>query len=477
MSKISVLTEAEKKKVHESTLKILEKCGLRIKSKKIQDEMEKHGCTVDREKDMIRFPAETVMKAIDSTAKKFILGGLDPARDMYLGEGNQYLATDGQGCFVNDLETGERRMSNMQDLIDLAVVCDQLDNIRMFWPSVSGLDAPDNVRTLAELTQVYQHSGLHFQSDVYHPAQVPYFIEALEAILGDKEKIRERSIFSVVCCSVSPLSFEPEMMEACIELSGYGVPVLILPMPISGATAPASLLSTVLMNNAEVLAGITVFQAFNPGARILYGSAPSILDMKSALFAVGAPEEGVLNAACVEMGKYYGLPTFGSTMASDAKEAGVQAAMEKAVGGMAVLLADPDILCGIGLLETCQCLHFGQLLIDNEIFGYVKRSKQGINTEDEMMFDDLICEMGPGSEFLTHESTLAGLRKGEFYNTTLANRQAYDIWKESPTRDMLETAKGKAREMIKNSKEYFGADTAAKLAEIVKRASRELVEE
>ena len=472
MPKISVIDEKAIQDIQVATLDLLQRTGLKVDSQAIQDAMEKHGCKIDREAGTIHFPKELVEKAIAIAPKKFILGGLDPANDMLLGEGKQYLATDGQGVYIRDLETGLRRSSNMKDLVDLAVVSNQIDSINMFWPSISGLGVPDEVRTLQELTEVYRVLGKHFQSDVYTPAHVPFFLEALETILGSKEKIRERSIFSVVCCSVSPLSYEPEMLEATIELTSYGIPVVLLPMPITGATSPASLFSTILLNNVEVIGGLTILQTLSPGARVIYGSAPSILDMKSALFAVGAPEEGLLNAACVQIGKSYGLPTFGSTMATDAKEPGIQAAMEKSVAGLTVWLAEPDVLCGIGLLETCQCLSFEQLLIDDEIFGYIRRTQQGIRTDSEYLFTELIAEFGSGAEFLTHESTLAMLKKGEFYMPKLANRQAYDIWLESPQKDILHFANCKVREMLGNRPEYFDQAVADQLRDIVDRADK-----
>ena len=93
-------------------------------------------------------------------------------------------------------------------------------------------------------------------------------------------------------------------------------------------------MGSVLLNNIEVLAALTIFQSYQPGTPLIFGSASGILDMRTGLFAVGSPEEGLQNAACAEMARYYGLPCLVSGLASDAKEPGLQAALEKIITGI-----------------------------------------------------------------------------------------------------------------------------------------------
>ena len=475
MLKINVLTDDDRSLIHEKTLHVLQTTGVKIKSKRILKMMAGCGCEVDGGTETIKFPPELVEKALKTAPTKFILGGLDPAKELLMGGGCSYLSTDGQGCYVKDLEKGVRRGSTMRDFADSVVLCDKLDYIDLYWPIISALDAPTEVRTLRELATAYRYTGKHVQTDVFTPEEVPFFIDLLEVILGDRKKIKEKNIFSVVCCPVSPLGYDSEMMEAGLELTEFHVPINILPMPIAGATAPVSLLGSVLLNNIEVLAALTIFQSYQPGTPLIYGSSSGILDMRTGLFAVGSPEEGLQNAACAEMACYYGLPSFASGLASDAKEPGLQAALEKATSGITPWLSGTDILGGAGLVETCQCLYFEQLIIDEEVFGYINRIKEGIRGGKDYILDDVIAEIGAGGHYLAHKTTKQLLRDGEHYIPSLVNRESYEVWTNSPKKDPLIFAREKARQILRGPrKEYLDPALLPEIEQIIKSAEKEL---
>lgn len=476
MLNYKILTNDDVKLIHERSLDLLENTGVTVKSELILEKMADAGCRVDRSSFNIKIPANIVTEAIEITPKEFTLGGLNEEKTLQLGGGNSYLTTDGQGCFVSDLHTGERRDSTMQDLADSAILADSLDYLDMYWPIISATDATTETRTLEELVTIYRHCGKHLQTDIFNVGQVPFFIKALETILGDTELIRKRKILSVVCCPVTPLKYEENMMEAYIELGEYEVPINILPMPISGATAPASLLSTVLLNNVEVLGALTIFQIFRPGVPLMYGSSSSILDMKSGLFAVGAPEEGLLNGACAEMAKYYKIPSLVSGLGSDAKEPGFQAALEKLATGLVPWLVGPDIFCGVGLLDTCQCLYFEQLLLDEEIFGFMRRIKSGIRGGKEYILSDLIGEVGAGGHYLSQKSTKTLLRQGEHFMPKILSRDSFEVWQNSPKRDLRGFARDKVTKILREPRqEYLDTDVVTELNEIIESAKKSLL--
>ena len=475
MVNLTILSEADKKLIHKESLKVLEQAGVKLESPKLLDMLRGKGCIIDETESIVKFPPEVVENALKTAPKKFILGGLEPQNDMHMGEGNSYIATDGQSCFVYDEETGERREAIMQDLLEAARIVDSLKYINYFWPIVSASDVPEETRTLCEFVRGCRVLGKHFQTDCFSEEQAKYYIKILETMLGSREKAIERKILSVICCSVSPLLFEPEMMEGCAALTEIEVPIAILPMPISGTTAPMTMLGTIIMNNAEVLAGLTIFQLYRSGTPIIYGSAPGTLDMSTTLFCVGSPESGLQNAACSEMGKWYGLPTLTCTNTTEAKEPDIQCGREKSTGVIPAMMARPDLICGVGLLDTANLYYPELLVLDEDSIGYARRLAEGVNGGEENALTDEILRIGPCGNFLMEKSTRKYLRSGEHYHPTTTVRKSFEIWSETPGADARSIARKKVAEILAEpEKTYISDEMMARLEAILSEAEAEL---
>jgi trimethylamine--corrinoid protein Co-methyltransferase len=80
-------------------------------------------------------------------------------------------------------------------------------------------------------------------------------------------------------------------------------------MAMAGGSAPVTLAGTLVMNNAEVLAGITLAQLTERGVPIIYGSSTTSMDLRYAAASVGSPELALIGAAVAQMAKQYRLPS------------------------------------------------------------------------------------------------------------------------------------------------------------------------
>ena len=473
--KFEILTEEDRLLVHRKALDILERAGVKVESRKVLDMMAEAGCEVGFDESRIRFPRELVDGCLKLAPGRFVLGSLDGEHDMLLGEGNTYVATDGQGCFASDMETGKREYSTMKDLTDAARLVDALDYITCFWPIVTAGDVPDGSRTLHEIVECWKVSTKHITADCFNEAQAGYFMEILGAILGGKEQIAKRNILSACCCPVSPLLFEGPMLEGTIRLGEAGVPVLVLPMPIAGTTAPMSLFSTIIQNCAEVLAGNTILQTANPGRPVIYGAAPGILDMSTTLFCVGSPEGALQNGACAEMARHYGLPCLISMGGADAQTPGIQAAVERMVSMVPGFMTGADLICGVGLTGTAQYLYKEELVIGEDLAGFCRRVARGVGTGEAHALTDLVVEAGPGGSFLAEESTVEYLYNGEHYMPKVFCREGGATWESSPKKDIMEYAGNRVKEILgQPAKENFDAALTGRLAEILAEADTEL---
>ena len=130
------------------------------------------------------------------------------------------------------------------------------------------------------------------------------------AIAGGREKLRARPIISFITCPVSPLKLVQDTCEIIMTGAREGIAVNILSMAMAGGSSPVTLAGTLVTHNAEVLAGITLSQLTQPGAKVVYGSSTTAMDLRLASASVGSPECGLINAAVAQIARFYLLPSW-----------------------------------------------------------------------------------------------------------------------------------------------------------------------
>jgi len=211
--------------------------------------------------------------------------------------------------------------------------------------------------------------------------------------------------------AVSPLQWSRENLGAMIALARAGCPMIVGSERQGGTTGPAPLAGQVLLNVAETLAGITLVQLLKPSTPIMWGNVGSISDMRTGLFASGAVELGLINAAMNQMAKFYRLPTYSTGGMSDSKVSDAQAGVEKSLQILTVALAGGNYIHdAAGLLESCLQTSYEQYVIDNEMLGMVARVLDGIRVTPETLSFNAIKEVGPQKNFMGLRHTLDHIR-------------------------------------------------------------------
>src|SRR5258707_4054363 len=108
------------------------------------------------------------------------------------------------------------------------------------------------------------------------------------------------------------------MAELCLEPAQGGVPIVLGPMPLTGATAPVTVAGTCLMSLVEFLSGVVLYQTAAPGCPLIYPLGPEVLDMKSGMASCGAPETALFNLVLGQMGRPYEVPSLAVGLNSEA---------------------------------------------------------------------------------------------------------------------------------------------------------------
>jgi len=425
---LSLLDASACDEIHEATLDVLARAGVRFASPGALAVLRDAGAEVDDQTLVARLPRELVERAVARAPREVLLAARDPARDVVLDGARTWLTLDGTGAATLDHRTGERRPSTAADVAAATRVADALDEIGFVWPAVSANDAAPGGETLETLALLLENTGKHVQYEVQRAAEVPLVMDMLAAAADDGRWDPQRPLFSVVYCPVSPLQHEAEMLDACLLLAARRVPMCIYALGLSGATAPASLAGAVAQTNAEILSAIVLFELVEPGLPVIYVADAAVLDMRSGVYACGGPEAILMNLSLVAMGRHYGLPVMATGFTSDAKEYSVVAGFEGGAATLAATLARPDAIVGAGLLDAAQMLYLPKLVLDAEIMRQCEAVQRGLTIDHDHLAADLICRVGPGGQYLAARETRRTLEAGEHYRPQAYGRESYDAW-------------------------------------------------
>ena len=444
----SFLGEADREQVHEASLRILAEAGVRFHGERALPLLADAGARVDAEAGIARLPRAVVEAALATAPREFVLGARNPVHDYALPSLVTRYAIDGTAAFAIDFETGERRYGTRRDSELALRVFQQADMGVMAWAPVTASDAPAGTRALHEFVGMARASSKHGQHELHTRDQVPFLAEALTVAGGGVAAVRERHPWSLIYCPVAPLVHDGPMLDAYLDLGDLDLPVMIMPMPVTGTTGPAGLLANVALANAEALSALVVYQLAHPGRPLIYSSATGSMDFRTGAFLGGTPEMGIMSAALVAMGRFYGLPATAAGCTSDAPEPGPEAVIEKLVTMLPPASAGADILVGFGEIQGDQALVLEQILVDNELAHYVERLVEGVGEPADPDFVAEIVAVGPGGNFLASTVTRRAARSREFLVPTLVGRHAYEAWRDLGSPSMYGRARDRVREIL-----------------------------
>ena len=402
----------------------------------------------------LRMPRRLVERTLQQARRNLVLHGQDPQWDLDLSGTRVHFSTAGAAVMLADSENRLYRDSEAQDLYDMARIADACEHIHMFQRTCVPRDISDNyaldINTLyCSVMGTSKHVG---SSWTLYPHLEKSF-EMLHMISGGKAAWRARPFVSQSnCFVVPPLKFATDALECLRVAVQGGMPVLLLSAAQAGATAPAHLAGTVSQAWAECLGGLAYVNAIEPGAPAILGAWPFVSDLRTGAMSGGSPEQGLLSAACAQVGNHLDLPFGTACGMSDAKFPDFQAGAERAATVLQAALSGANIVyesAGMyaSLLGACP----ESMLLDNDILGAVGRAVRGIEVNaDTLSFAEIerICCSGEG-HYLGSDTTLQ-VMQSEYIYPDLSDRTSPTVWEELGKPVLLDRTVEQARELLAN---------------------------
>jgi len=435
--------------LHWGTLDVLENAGIKVFSKECLRLLEDAGSSVDYKTSCAKIPGNLVEEAIHKAKKNITLYARSPKNDVVLDGRRVFCTTDGNGTSVMDFNTGKRRMSTSEDLAMVGKVANALDSAHIFWPCISCQDIPDHIRHVVDLKVALSSIEKHVQVETTsHRREARWLVKIGAALAGDEKALRKRPIFSSMHCPFSPLQLDGGSTEGALVLAKAGVPISFYGMPQAGITGPVTLAGSIIVNNAEVLAGLTMAQLAAPGSPFMYGTGGAAFDMRTMTWAGGGPERALISAGAGELSHHYGFPILCGGIVTSAKLPGPQACYEKMSSGLPQFYAGCDMIAGLGLLDDVTMLSYEQMVIDDEMAKIMARLAYGVTVDDDHMAVDVIKRVGPGGSFLADRHTMQWLSK-EHFLTDITDRRTGESWEADGKKSVVDRARVKAARIMK----------------------------
>ena len=298
-------------------------------------------------------------------------------------------------------------------------------------------------------------------------------IDLLIADSGSSAALKEkpRAVFDV--CPSPPLNWTDFAAYNLVTLARAGVPAELISMPLAGATGPVTLAGSVVQHAAESISGLTIHQLAEPGAPIVWGGAPAIFDMSSGSAPMGAIETAMLDLACAQVGKYFGLPTHAYLVASDSKLVDAQAAMESSMSAVLGALAGINMISGAGMLDSLACHSLEKLVIDAEAIASAQRLARGIEARTETLALGMFSQTGLHGDFLKLKETRALFRCEQHFASTIIGRSSRGENDDEVLNDTFSRARHRVRELRSSYlPAVLSAETRSRLLGIAARETR-----
>jgi trimethylamine--corrinoid protein Co-methyltransferase len=409
------------------------------------------GAEVDMESRVARIPRALAEKAVETAPSSFHLYDVDGEPVVHYGGDDVHFDPGSAAIEVIDYEARESRTPVTADCEDCVRVSEMLPQIDAVATSIVSGDVPKSMGDWYRLYLLLRYARKPIDTGCFSIESFSVMHELLVAVAGSAEALAEkpRAVFDV--CPSPPLMWSDVTCANLIDASRVGVPAELVPMPLMGATGPATIIGSAVQHAAEALSGITIHQLAKPGSPIVWGGSPSYFDMRTGAPPMGSMATMMLDCSYAQIGKAIkpgGLPTHAYLGMSDSKIVDAQTGLESASGAILGALAGVNMITGPGMMDFESCFSLEKLVIDAEIVGMAKRLVRGVDDSEEPLALNVMREVGHKGNFLGTKHTARHYKTEDYMPSVVIDRDYRQTWFEKGALDINARAHRRVEELI-----------------------------
>lgn len=451
-AQLKVLSADDMATVHEKALELLEKKGIIFQTDHAIETFRKHGAKI--EDHTVYFPPQMVNDALAHCPSTFLLEGMDPSKNVMVGEGLLIHPAGGE-VFIEDYD-GTRRAPTLEDFSNLQKIYQACDNIDIAgYQPLSPSDVSERVKGLHCMLRSFRHSNKPLLSpmELDTSEQKEECLEIFNIAYGKENYIENHYLTWHAVCPNTPYFYSDFACEGIRVYAEHNQPVIIVSAPMSGITSPVYLYSTVILSIAEMLAGLVYAQLIRPGVPVVLSASLTYGNMRYATWECAAPDTTLMLCASIQMFReFYHLPARAQTGVTSSKCIDYQAGMETMQSFLSSAYAGVNLTSQtVGSLSNLMTTSFEKTVLDDEIVGRVRYILKGMDTSIESIAMEDLMNAAPCSDFMTNESTLLHFRDG--WQPTISDWRSTDAWEADGKEDIKDVAHKKVLQILNEAPE------------------------
>jgi trimethylamine---corrinoid protein Co-methyltransferase len=398
--KPEVLSEKDINAIINNAFELLRDPGIRFDpDPRVLDLFSAVGCHVSSQ-GVVSITRDLVESSIDSVEKEMTLWDRNGNRVDVPGMS----FSSGMGCInVIDMETGEPRSSNRDDLATAARLVDALPEIDGICQPCKITERSDVYGEIDEFNVIASNTTKPLSYISEYVASLEAAIEIATAIRGGSDQLREKPYFSYGI-SQMPLYYSQKEIDQIFIGIENGIPLSSGSIVIGGATSPMTIAGSLVHCLATDFALIALGQLIKKGCYCLSTSELNFLDPKTGNFG-GIPEVNLGELARFQIFRSVGLSAGSTGGTSSSPVFNQNCAADIASSMMHAFYSGAGYTYYLGTIEALKTFSFHALFYCHELAGMIRRMEKGFEVNEDTLALDVTRKVGLKCNYLAEKHT------------------------------------------------------------------------
>ena len=219
-------------KLHNASLEILERTGVRLFEPEAVEMLRKAGAFIS-EDNRVRIPAGLVEKAFSTVPRRVVLCNRHGERVIFLEDHRSFYGPGSDCLHLMDHRTGARRQPVLQDVVEGITVCDALAHIDFVMSLVLPGDVNQAIAERYQMEAMLSYTTKPVVFVTYDFEGCVDAVEMAEAVVGGPDALRQNPLVACYINVTTGLKHNAEALQKLLYLAGKGLPAIYVPV-VSG---------------------------------------------------------------------------------------------------------------------------------------------------------------------------------------------------------------------------------------------------